>query len=160
MSYYYDPYDDELRTAERDDAQVELDLVRAERQRLEAQLESLKSTQDPEAATLAQLAAGAGKSVEEVRAIVAEVRAASSVPKAPDFAKLDKALESVDPHDYEGAVRALDAAGYVTQDVLGQSWQHGRIQRAGERAARKRSMRTWMPRPRSRIIKRGYAPLD
>jgi hypothetical protein len=121
-----------LRAAERDDAQVELDLVRAERQRLEAQLESLKSTQDPEAATLAQLAAGVGKSVEEVRAIVAEVKAAQQKPQAPNPDRLAELLDKLDPHDYEGAVRAFDQAGYQRIDAAGQVWQGGRMQRPGQ----------------------------
>jgi hypothetical protein len=133
MGYYdeYNPQED-LRAAERDDLHLELDLETARVQKLEAQLRSLQAAQDPEGAKLAQLASELGEDVDSVRAKVKAVREAQQTPGAPDPDKLSELLDKLDPHDYEGAVRAFDQAGYQTQDSLGQTWQHGRIQRAGE----------------------------
>jgi hypothetical protein len=132
VSYYDDDPWADLRAAERADAQVELDVLKAQSEKLERQIKALQSARDPEGAKVAQLAADLGRPVDDVKADLSAIRATSQAPKPPDYAKLDKALQSVDPHDYEGAVRALDAAGYVTVDSVGQSWKHGRIQRSGE----------------------------
>jgi hypothetical protein len=132
VSYYDDDPWADLRAAERADAQVELDVLKAQNEKLERQIKVLQSARDAEGAKVAQLAADLGRPVDDVKAELSAIRATSQAPKAPDYTKLDKALESVDPHDYEGAVRALDAAGYQTVDSLSQTWQHGRIQRTGE----------------------------
>jgi hypothetical protein len=130
MSYNeYDPWAD-LRAAEREDAQVELDVLKAQNEKLERQIKALQ-TKDPDAPT-ERLAAEPGEDVETVRARVAAVKAASQTPEAGDPDKLSELLDKLDPHDYEGAVRAFDQAGFIRQDALGQSWQNGRIQRSGE----------------------------
>lgn len=119
---YDDPWQD-VQAAEREDAQVELDLARAEREKLEHQIKELQS-KDPEALT-ARLAAELGQPIEAVKA---QLQAAKQ-PGDPD--KLSELLDKLDPNDLEGQTRAFDQAGYVTIDPLGQTHQGGRIQRPG-----------------------------
>ena len=130
---YDDPWQD-VQAAEREDAQVELDLARAEREKLEHQIKELQS-KDPEALT-ARLAAELGQPIEAVKAQLQAAKQ-STAPTAPsttqpgDPDKLSELLDKLDPNDLEGQARAFDQAGYVTIDPLGQTHQGGRIQRPG-----------------------------
>ena len=110
--------------------QAEIEIENARVKRLERELASLQSN-DPDALT-AQLARDLGEDVATVRAKVQAVKAAGQAPTAPDPDKLSKLLDQVPDNDFEGAARAFSQAGYVTEDALGQQWQGGRIQRAGE----------------------------
>ena len=113
---------EDLQAAERDDAQVELDLARMERQKLERQLQSL---QDPDALT-AQLARDLGEDVETVRARIDAVKAAKTAtptaapsPRAPpgvDANKLDELLDKVPAGDFNAATQALLDAGATIVD--------------------------------------------
>jgi hypothetical protein len=132
MGYYeYDPQQ-ELRDAAREDAELELDLARAERVKLERQLAELQN-QAPATtdAKVAQLATQLGRPVAEVQAEVAQIRAQGSAPTAPDPNKLSELLDRLDPNDLEGVNRAFDQAGYEREDLLGQRYRGGRLQWSG-----------------------------
>jgi hypothetical protein len=132
-TYHYqdDETWEDVRAGEREEAQVELDLARAERQKLERQLQSL---QGPDA-LIAKLAAERGESIEETRAQLDAIRAASK-PATPTASPAPKALPGVDPEkldalldqvpagDFNAAAQALLDSGATVIDPLGQHWRN------------------------------------
>ena len=114
---------------------ADLAVEQARATKAQRELEALQAN-NPEALT-ARLAAELGQPVEAVKAQLQAAKQstappAPSSPKAPDYAKLDEALNSVPDGDFVGAVRALDQAGYVTVDPLNQHWRGGRLQFSGK----------------------------
>jgi hypothetical protein len=113
-TYHYqdDETWEDVRAGEREEAQVELDLARAERQKLERQLQSL---QGPDA-LIAKLAASKPATPT-----------ASPAPKAlpgVDPEKLDALLDQVPAGDFNAAAQALLDSGATVIDPLGQHWRN------------------------------------